>query len=146
MLAALALLPFVIIPLHRCSHSEKPQEEILTVNMKASVLISALEERASDWCEVSRTIPVMGDVVISSRDGETALRLYDIMMLTDSMASKMAEEFPHLFRYEEKSGVKRFQMSANRTSVTVPVWLVKNLIDREVLLLPDVETQDSVPQ
>ena len=34
-LAALALLPFVIIPLHRCSHSEKPQEEILEDSLVA---------------------------------------------------------------------------------------------------------------
>lgn len=115
----------------------KAEEEVLTVNMNSSVLIEALEERATDWCKVSRTIPIIGDIVISSREGNTGMQLYDIMMLTDSMAPKMAKEYPHLFKYREKDGIKQFQMSASTNSITVPVWFVKGLLDRHILKLPD---------
>lgn len=115
----------------------KAEEEVLTVNMVPSVLMGALEENANDWCDVSRTIPLIGDVVICSRTGDTGAQIFDIMMLTDSMAPKMADEFPHLFEYKEKNGIKSFKMSANAQSVTVPVWLVKLLIDKDILKLPD---------
>ena len=115
----------------------KAEEEILTMAMNPSMLKDALESKASEWCNVSH--PVYGDFVISSLEGSTPTRLYDVMMLTDSMAPNMAKEYPHLFKYIEEDGIKLFIMKATKESVTVPVWLVKQLVEHEVLQLPDVE-------
>ncbi len=109
-------------------------EEVLTVQMNPSVLIVALEERAAEWCAVKRSIPVFGDIVISNID--KSIDVYNQVFLTDSMAPVMAREYPHLYKYSEKDDHKSFTMSAGANSVTVPVWLVKTLIERNVLVLP----------
>lgn len=109
-------------------------EEILTIQMNPSVLKNALEENAADWCTVEHSLLGLGDITISSTsDGIT---MYDKVFLTDSMAPAMAHEYPHLFQYQEDDGQRSFTMSASRTSVTVPVWLVKTLIDMNILQLP----------
>lgn len=118
-------------------------EEILTVQMNPTVLMDALEERAAEWCTVKRSIPVFGDIVISNID--KGLDVYNQVFLTDSMAPAMAREYPHLYKYSEKDDHKSFTMSAGANSVTVPVWLVKALIEKDVLVLPKEEqTRENV--
>ena len=115
----------------------KADEDVLTVVMNASFLVDALEEHASDWCEVSRTIPIIGDIILSNPENKTGQQMYDLVFLTDSVAPIMAREYPHLFEFTEKNGKKSFKMNASRTAVTVPVWLVKELLERRILQLPD---------
>ena len=136
----IAIFLFGILAYSLRTKSPKPAqevhvtEEILTVQMNPSVLTKALKERAADWCNVKRTIPIFGDIVISStKNGEAT---FNKVFLTDSVAPAMADEYPHLFQYEEDGGCCSFTMSASRTSVTVPVWLVKSLIDVGILQLP----------
>lgn len=109
-------------------------EEILTLQMKPSVLKEALKERASDWCKVDHSLLGLGDITISSTSDGIAM--YNKVFLTDSMAPAMAKEYPHLYQYKEDGEQRSFTMSASRTSVTVPVWLVKTLIDLNILQLP----------
>lgn len=109
-------------------------EDILTLQMNPSVLMSALKERGSDWCSVKRKVPVFGDITISCKKGGE--ELFNRIFLTDSVAPAMAHEYPHLFQYEEDGNSRKFTMSASRKSVTVPVWLVKTLIENDILQLP----------
>lgn len=109
-------------------------EDILTLQMNPSVLMKALKENAADWCQVKRSVPLFGDIIISSTEAGNVK--FKEVFLTDSVAPLMAREYPHLFQYEEDGDHRSFTMSANRTSVTVPVWLVKTLIEKNVLLLP----------
>ena len=68
----IAIFLFGILAYSLRTKSPKPTqevhvtEEILTVQMNPSVLTNALKEHAADWCKVKRTIPVFGDIVISS--------------------------------------------------------------------------------
>lgn len=109
-------------------------EEILTVQMNPSVLKDALRERAADWCKVEHSLLGLGDITISSTSDGIAM--YNKVFLTDSVAPAMEREYPHLFQYKEEGNLRSFTMSASRTSVTVPVWLVKKLIDMNILQLP----------
>jgi hypothetical protein len=116
-------------------------EEILTVQMNPSVLKDALRERAADWCSVDHSLLGLGDITISNTSDGIAM--YNKVFLTDSVAPLMAREYPHLYQYKEEDGLRSFTMSASRTSVTVPVWLVKALIDLNILQLPkDLPTQN----
>lgn len=109
-------------------------EEILTIQMNPSVLKDALKERAADWCEVEHNLLGLGDITISSNSDGIAM--YNKVFLEDSVAPAMAREYPHLFQYQEEGDQRSFTLSASRTSVTVPVWLVKTLIDLNILQLP----------
>lgn len=109
-------------------------EEILTIQMKPSVLKEALKERAADWCTVDHSLLGFGDITITSTSDGVVM--YNKVFLTDSVAPAMAREYPHLYQYYEDGDKRSFTMSASRTSVTVPVWLVKTLIDMNVLQLP----------
>lgn len=116
-------------------------EEILTIQMNPSVLKNALRERAAEWCTVEHRLFGLGDITISSTDNGVAM--YDRVFLTDSMAPAMAREYPHLYQYDEDENCHSFTMSASRTSVSVPVWLVKSLIDLSILQLPKEELNNS---
>lgn len=118
----------------RAAQQVRVTEEILTIQMNPSVLKEALKERASDWCSVDHSLLGLGDITISSTSDGIAM--YNKVFLTDSMAPAMANEYPHLFQYEENGQQRSFTMNASRTSVTVPVWLVKTLIDLNILQLP----------
>lgn len=109
-------------------------EEILTIQMKPSVLKDALKERAADWCTIDHSRLGFGDITISSTSNGVAI--YNKVFLTDSVAPAMAREYPHLYQYQEDGDKRSFTMSASRTSVTVPTWLIKTLIEMNVLQLP----------
>lgn len=120
----------------------RPAEEILTLQMNPSLLLNALDTRASDWCTAKRTLPIFGDIVLSStEEGEAT---FNEVMLTDSMAPLMARDYPHLFQYEEEDGRKTFTMSSSANAVSVPVWLVKALVLRHVLQLPKDEENNQI--
>lgn len=110
-------------------------EEILTVQMNPSVLKDALREHAADWCTVEHSMLGLGDITISNTSG--GIVMYNKVFLADSVAPIMAREYPHLYQYQEDGDRRSFTMSASRTSVTVPVWLVKTLIEQNVLQLPN---------
>lgn len=109
-------------------------EEILTIQMNPSVLKDALREHAAEWCSVEHGLLGLGDITISCTDDGAAM--FNKVFLTDSVAPVMAREYPHLYQYQEDGEHRSFTMSASRTSVTVPVWLVKSLIDLKILQLP----------
>lgn len=116
-------------------------EEILTLQMKPSVLISALEERANEWCNVERRSIINSTIEITP--SETGTETFDRVFLTDSVAPVMARDYPHLFEYTETDGQKMFALkAASRSHVTVPVWLIKKLIDMNVLILPPESTNN----
>lgn len=111
-------------------------EDILTLQMIPSVLMDAINEDASQWCVAEREFPVVGDIVLKSV--ESGIDTYDQVFLTDSMAPKMAAEYSH-FKYSDKDGVRQFTLPATAGTVTVPAWLVKTLIEMNVLKLPKEE-------
>lgn len=109
-------------------------EEILTVQMNPSIVKDALRKNASDWCTVEHSLLGFGDITISSTS--EGMAMYNKVFLTDSMAPTMAREYPHLYQYQEDDNQRSFTMSASRTSVCVPAWLIKTLIDMNILTLP----------
>lgn len=115
-------------------------EDIVTLQMKPEVLIDALESNGSEWCEVDRRSFNNPTIDISTDDIEQAT--FNRVFLTDSLAPIMAREYSNLFEYTEGNGKKVFSLKdTDHDHVTVPVWLVKTLVDMEVLELPDHELQ-----
>ena len=94
----------------------------------------ALKERAAEWCTVEHGMLGFGDITIASTGDGVAI--FDKVFLTDSVAPIMAREYPHLYQFQEDGQKRSFTMSASRTSVNVPTWLVKTLIDMDILQLP----------
>jgi hypothetical protein len=102
--------------------------------MNPDTLIDNLERNASSWCEVSRSYPFYGNIRISSI--EENKQQYEHIFLTDSMAPKMAREFPNLFKFDNDEGDYSFEMDSSNDYVVVPVWLLKSLMEIHVLKLP----------
>lgn len=127
----------------RCSKHKigEPQpirvtEEILTLQMNPTIIMRALEENGSDWCTIKRKSFFNSSILITATDVGNAT--FNRVFLTDSVAPIMAQTFPHLFEYTEDDEHKIFTMkAAGRDYVIVPVWLVKSLIDLNILTLPN---------
>lgn len=127
---------FLRTPALQSAQEVRVDEEAVTLQMNPNVLINSLKENASNWCSVSRTVPIFGDIAIKSPKDNVGIQMFKQVMLTDSMAPNMAKEYPNLFKYKDEGGKISFTMSSSRNSVAVPVWLVKALIDGQVLRLP----------
>ncbi|WP_280749999.1 MULTISPECIES: hypothetical protein [unclassified Parabacteroides] len=114
----------------------------ILVHLNTDTIKDALDARAADWGTIdSDWSPNFfkkesGGFIIESLPGQ---KFYDILC-ADSAAFRIARDYPYLFHFKEtEEGGCRFRMARKQGKdgyVVFPTWLLVELIERKVLILP----------
>lgn len=126
---------FFLIPKSMTKPKEvRSEENRVTVNIRTEVLEDALEQKAEEWCNVD--VAMMSDMVLESKGTAT---MWSKILLTDSLAPRMAQLYPHLYEYTVHEDHHSFSMKRvngwNEDYIVVPAWLVARLIENKILEL-----------
>lgn len=115
--------------------AELMDESRVSVSIKKSVFKQAVKERGEGWGEINipcLTMPWSSAyITVKVAEGD---KFYSHLDKEDA-AKNIAEDYPHLFTFEEADDIYIFRMRLSGGYVTIPAFLIVPMIENKLLLI-----------